>query len=193
MSNSRITPGNILRATAKSMASDINPFGLSRDPAKDTIRHPQNTYVESYKTVLSPIDSITMDECVKYPYPRDKDAIKYKPSQCIKIINHINKNKKTGICPGHLSKEKCIMDAANKLHIENPNEYGDPNDLLVQIEGYEREKMKKTKPESTRSKSPKNKSRMKTFKKMFKKISAISEKKTKAGRRTRKLGCKNSK
>ena len=103
--------------------------------------------------------------------------------------DNINKNEETGICQGFLSKEMCIMDAANKLKIENPNEYGDPSDLLIQLEGFKREQTKENQNENarSRSKSTKEKSALpnvtKTFKNALKKLSAISE--SKAGRRTR--------
>jgi hypothetical protein len=200
-SSSGITPGKVLRATAQSIASDLNPFGPNRDPAKDLIPHPENiqshrAYYQTHLSPLSPVESITMDDCVKYPHPENKRAIKYKPSQCIKIMNHINKNKKTGICPGK-SKEKCIMDAAKHFKIENPNEYGDPNDLLMQIEGYEREQAKNKQNESARarSKATKEKTTLSKIKKTFKKLSAISEsrKEYKAGRHTRSHRRKNRK
>jgi hypothetical protein len=170
------TARKILSATVEDIASSLNPFGPNDDPAKSVIKNPNNPrqyYNIGTHPLLSPIDDITMDECIKYPNPEDRFAKKYKPSDCIKIMKEI----KNGICNGHRNKSTCINLAANKNRIKDPNEYGEANmDILLQMEGQEREERKTKQNKSSREKSPKSQLH-KTFKRMFAK--------NKAGRRTR--------
>lgn len=191
----KITARKILSATVEDVVSGLNPFGPNTDPAKSVITNPNKPtqfYDVGKQPMFSPIDDITMDECIKYPEPTNRRAKKYTPSDCMKIMKYIDKTekaidkktkRKNGICYRFLTKKSCIENAAMESGIEDPNDYGESTkDLSIQLEGLEREERKTKQNESARAKSKKSpRTRIRqTLKRMF---GRNKEDKYNAGRR----------